>query len=248
MNEPPAPGHELLAKSGRVYRVASLSGLVILIAACFGPVLFGSRQLAFRDTGHFYYPLYWRVQQQWQAGFLPLWEPAEDGGVPLLGSPQAAVLYPGKLIFAVMPYAWGARLYIVAHVLLAFASMHAMVRSWGVSASGSTLAGFAYAFGASVLFQYCNVIYLVGAAWAPLGFRSADCWLRLGRRWAVIELAFVLAMQGLGGDLEAAYLTALCAAGYAVGLASSRPSFWIWARRISLALLGWAALAGVLGS
>lgn len=242
MNEPSVPVEGPLEGGARALRAAGLCGILVLIAACFGPVLFGGRQFAFRDAGHFYYPLYWSVQQQWRAGQLPLWEPAENGGIPLLGSPQAAVLYPGKLIYAVMPYAWGARLYIVAHVLLAFAAMRALLRSWGVGASGSMIAGFAYAFGSPVLFQYCNVIYLVGAAWAPLGFRSADRWLRLGRRWGVIELALVLAMQALGGDLEAAYLTGLCAAGYAVGLASRRPSIWIWTARITVVLIGWAVL------
>ena len=35
--------------------------------------------------------------------------------MPLLGNPTAAVLYPGKLVFAILPYAWGARTYVVAH-------------------------------------------------------------------------------------------------------------------------------------
>ena len=80
-----------------------------------------------------------------------------------------------------------------------------------------------YAFGGPVLFQYCNAIYLVGAAWLPLGFRAADRWLRQGRRIALAELAVVLAMENLGGDPESAYLTGVCAAAYAVGLAASRP-------------------------
>ena len=39
--------------------------------------------------------------------------------MPLLGNPTAAVLYPGKLLYAALPYPWAARLYIVAHTLLA---------------------------------------------------------------------------------------------------------------------------------
>ena len=44
------------------------------------------------------------------------------------------------------------------------------------------------------------MIYLVGAAWLPLGFHAVDRWVRLGRRWGILELAVVLAMQTLGGD------------------------------------------------
>src|SRR5947209_11483666 len=95
--------------------------LLALTLACFGPVLFRDRQFALRDAGEFYYPLYQRVQQEWNAGRWPLWEPEENGGVPLLGNPSAAVLYPGKIAF-LLPYAWGARLYVITHVVLAFAA------------------------------------------------------------------------------------------------------------------------------
>src|SRR5262249_36144039 len=158
-------------------------------------VLFAGEQFAFRDAANFYYPLYARVQCEWSAGRLPLWEPGQDGGTPMLGTPMAAVLYPGKLVFALVPYDWGLRLYTVAHELLAFAAMVALGRSWGVSRTGATLAGLSYAFGGPVLTDDSNIIFLVGAAWLPLGLRAVDGWLRLGRRSALVELAAVLAMQ-----------------------------------------------------
>ena len=120
--------------------------------------------------------------------------------MPLLGNPTAAVLYPLKVVFALVPYAWGARLYIVAHTAVAFFAMLVLLRSWGTSWTGSGLSALAYAFGAPILFQSANVIYLVGAAWLPLGVHAVDQWVRRGRRWALIELAFVLSMQLLGGE------------------------------------------------
>src|ERR1700757_4574081 len=100
--------------------VGCLTGLTL---ACYGGVLLRGQQFGYRDAAHFYYPLYQRVQAEWRAGRWPLWEPEENGGMPLLGNPTAAVLYPGKLIYAALPYAWAARLYVVAHSLLAFAGM-----------------------------------------------------------------------------------------------------------------------------
>jgi hypothetical protein len=203
---------------------------VVLIFICFGslfmlcyaPSLFQGRQFGFRDAGHFYYPLYQRVQEEWKQGRWPLWEPEENAGTPLLGNPTAAVLYPGKLVFAVLPYAWGARIYIVIHSVLAFVAMLLLLRSWGISWSGTGLGALSYTFSAPILFQYCNVIYLVGAAWLPLGIHAVDRWVRLGRRWGLWELAVVLAMQVLGGDPQTAYLLGLAGAGYALGLAWSR--------------------------
>src|ERR1700726_3251131 len=94
-----------------------------LFFACFSPVFFSDRQFGFRDAAHYYYPLYQRVQKEWNDGRLPLWEPEENAGMPLLGNPTAAVLYPGKVIYAALPYAWGTRVYVIAHVALAFGAM-----------------------------------------------------------------------------------------------------------------------------
>jgi Bacterial membrane protein YfhO len=230
--------------------------LAALLAACYGPALSGGRQFGYRDAANYYYPLHWRVQAEWSAGRWPLWEPGENAGVPLLGNPTAAVLYPVKVIFALTSYPSAARLYVVAHTLLAFAGMLALLRGWGASWTGSTLAGLGYAFGAPVLFQYCNVIYLVGASWAPLGFLAVDAWLRRGRGWGWIGLSVVLAMMILGGDVESAYLLGVCAGGYALGLAWSRrtragaspSSSWVWwakgiAGAIGLLLtIGWVTV------
>jgi hypothetical protein len=143
------------------------------------------------------------------------------------------------------------RLYVIAHVLLAFGAMLALARSLGISPTGAVLAGLCYAFGGPVLSDYFNVIYLVGAAWLPLGFKAADQWLRLGRRFALVELALVLSMQILGGDPEATYLTAVAAFGYAVALAKGSGSWfwsWRWILVIAAGALAWLWLGPKLAS
>jgi len=199
-----------------------LSCFLALLLSCYAPVLLSNRQFGYRDAAHFYYPLYERVEREWNAQRWPLWEPEENAGVPLLGNPTAAVMYPGKVIYSVLPYPLAARIYVVAHTALAFLAMLALMRSWGASWVASALSALAYAFGLPILFQYCNVIYLVGAAWLPLGMRAIDRWVRLGRRLGMLELAIVLSMQILGGDPQAAYLLGLAGGGYALGLARQR--------------------------
>src|SRR4051812_22341592 len=87
--------------------------------ASFGGVLFRDRQFAYRDAGTFYYPLYLRVPQEWEAGRWPLWAPEWNAGMPLLGNPSAAVLYPAKVVFSLLPYPWAARAYVIfpSHVI-----------------------------------------------------------------------------------------------------------------------------------
>lgn len=212
--------------------------LVVPLLLVFEPLLLRGRQLAFQDAGHFYYPLLRRVQQEWEAGRWPLWAPEASAGTPLLGNPTAAVLYPGKLVFFVLPHAWAVRWYVVGHVALAFGAMWVLLRGWRISPVGSALGSLSYGFGVPVLSQTSNMIFLVGAAWLPLGLLAADRWLRLGRRSALAALALVLTMQVLGGDPEAAYLAVVCAGGYAAGLsAAAGPSGTIgrFLRRLALA-------------
>ena len=138
--------------------------------------------------------------------------------MPLLGNPPRRSFTRAKVVYGLLPYAWAARLYVVGHVLLAFAGQWLLLRSWGVGQAGAAIGGLAYAFGGPVVFQYCNIIFLVGAAWAPWGFRAADRMLRLGRRWAIWELALVLVWRRSAGDPQTAYLTVVSAGGYAVGM------------------------------
>jgi hypothetical protein len=209
-----------------VLPLVGLGCLLVLLLVCYRAVLFEDGQFVSANASY-YYPLDLRVRQEWGAGRWPLWDPGHNGGEPLLGNPIAAVLYPGKVLYAWLPYAWAARLYVIAHTTLAFVGMLVLGRSLGVSGVGSCLGGLSYAFGAPALLLYSNTIHLVGAAWIPWGLCAIDRLLRVRAgsgdprtaRRGVAGLAAVLAMQMLGGDPEQAYLTAGCGAGYAVVLA-----------------------------
>ncbi len=214
-----------------------------LLLIVYRPVLFADGQFASSTTSHFY-PLYQRVQQEWDAGRWPLWDPGHNAGQPLLGDPMAAVLYPGKVLYAALPYAWAARLYVIVHTIVAFLGLLALARSCGLSWVGSCLGGLSYAFGAPVLLLYGNPLVLVGAAWIPWGLCAIDHLLRQGRRRGMVGLGVVLAMQVLDGDAQAAYLTALCGAGYALvltGRGGNRRS-WVLTRPMVLGAVGlWVA-------
>jgi hypothetical protein len=219
-----------------------------LLMACYWTVLFEDGQFAFRDAGNLFYPLYLRVQQEWDAGRWPLWNDGQNGGEPLLGNANAAVFYPGKVLYALLPYPWATRLFVLAHTIAAFAGVVMLARGFGVSRVGSYLGGLCYAFGAPVLFLYCFVNRLVGAAWIPWGLWAIDRMLRRGRLRGVAELAVILTLEILAGDPEAAYLTAVCGAGYAVLLAMEgrEGPAWLFTWPTALVVTG-AWIAGTLG-
>ncbi len=185
--------------------------LVVLVGWFFAGVLAGG-MFAVRDAAHYYYPLMQYVAHQWAAGRVPLWNPYQDLGVPLAGGGTAAVFYPGRFVFALpLPFDAAYRVYVLGHFAVALAAAWRLARHWGASAEAAAVAAMSYAFSGSVLFQYTNVVYLVGAAWLPLAMVAADRALQGRAAWS-IALGAVLAMMVLGGDPQAAYHAGLLAA------------------------------------
>ncbi len=214
--------------------------VLILIAGLFvwlfADALFGSGTFAFRDAGHFYYPLFRLIGDEWAAGSVPLWNPYENLGQPLLGNPTSSVFYPGKLIFALpLGYDCNYKLYILAHLLLAAWAAYRLARQLGSSVEAAGVCSLSYAFCGNVLFQYANVVFLVGAAWLPLAMLAVGKGLGvrgqgLGRAgWAVV-LGILLAMMVLGGDPQMAYNAGLLAVAYALWLWWCESPFSLWER------------------
>ncbi len=197
-------------------RILILLAFVGPLLWCFGGLLGGSRVLAYRDTAHFYYPLYQWLTGVWGQWQLPLWNPLENTGTPIAAEATAAVFYPGKIVFT-LPVSFALRfhLYILLHLILAGVSTYYVARTWRIRPVGAGLAAVGYAFSGSVLFQYCNVVFLVGAAWLPLSLLTADQMLRRRElRWAVLFGA-TLALMTLGGDPQSSYHAAMLAVLYA---------------------------------
>jgi hypothetical protein len=189
----------------------------IPVVVLFGPVLVSDRTFAFRDSAHFYYPLFEWCADQWGAGRVPLWNPQENIGVPALADTSSSLFYPGKLLFALpLDFTLKYKLYVTLHVLLAAGGSYWLARVWQCSRYAGALAAVTLACGGGVVFQYSNIVFLVGAAWLPFAALATD-WMLHARSWrAAVLLGAVLALMILGGDPQMA-LNALLAAGmYAV--------------------------------
>ncbi len=222
-------------------RVFILLVLVLLVAWFFGEVLAGG-MFAMRDAAHYYYPLLECTAREWSAGRVPLWNPWQDLGVPLAGGGTAAVFYPGQLVFALpLPFDACYRIYVLGHFVTALAAAWLLARHWRASLDAAAVAAISYAFSGSVLFQYANVVYLVGAAWLPLAILAADRMLQGRAAWGVVFGA-VLALMVLGGDPQAAYHVGLLALVQAVWVPTASSTV---RRRFALLSLAAVVAAGL---
>ena len=188
----------------------------VAILILFGSALVGKDRLAFRDVGHFYTPLYdyvaHRTDQQW----LPLWNPLDATGMPLLGETTTAILYPPRYLIFSLPVSTDVAMaiYVVAHLILASITATRAAKWAGASDASSRMAGVLYPLSGSVLFLYCNPPFLVGAAWLPLvvGSLTADRFNRSTVRCLIGGPA--IAMMVLGGDPQAALHSVLVVVGF----------------------------------
>ncbi len=94
-----------------------------------------------------------------------------------------------------------------------FILAYRLARRLRVSASGAAFSALVYAFSGQTLFQYSNVIYLVGAAWAPALFIYSVDFFRAptfsGKTRALLKLSVVQSITVLGGEPQIVYLALL---------------------------------------
>lgn len=192
-----------------------------LFAAIFFPSFKSDVRFSYRDVAYYYYPLFEQVADELKKGRAPLWNPYVNLGQPLAGDPTSSVFYPGKIIFLpyvvnILSFNFCFKLYLWFHVLLAYFASVKLARAMGVSKFGAALAGISYAFSGQILFQYSNVAYLIGAAWAPLHivFALAFCRARSKKEAgvAIVKLGVAQALTILGGEPQIVYLTSLASA------------------------------------
>lgn len=183
-------------------------------------MLCGSVVAGYRDSSYLYYPMFQWVDWQMSQGSFPLWMPYENTGFPLLADGTSSILYPGKAIFLLRWISFPARYgwYLALHVLLAAAGSYFMAKTLGANRWGATLAAISFAFGGSVLFQVCNVVYLVSAAWLPWALMYV--W-KMNRPGATIQSTLAASvccsMMILGGDPQMVYHVGLIAVATMVG-------------------------------
>lgn len=188
----------------------------------------------------------WRdlVFESWRSFELPLWNPYQLAGTPLLANSQSGALYPLHVLAGVLHLPTGFALTLLAwlHLALAGVGTYFLARRLGASMVGGFVAGSSFAL-SQFMVAWAALPSVIGTcAWIPwllLGVEtlfSSDC--SLPRRSLIALLGLGVGMMLLAGHLQfAAYglmATTFLALWRAIGRRERR---WSGSLGVALALV-----------
>lgn len=236
MNGPPAidraSGWRGTAVWALATALAATSPLLAVIAA--------GRTFVTRDTVHLFEPLRPLIVSALREGRLPLWNPHEALGMPLLAQPQHAVFHPVTVLAALLAPRSGLEGVAVVHVALAALGAFALARHLGASRAGAAVAGLGFGLSGYVLAMTANLPYLAAAAAAPWALTALRWSAGAGSRLGVPLAAAACAVLFFAGDPQWALVTFVGG-----GALAWEHGGWRGLGRASLAVALGAALAAV---
>jgi len=170
--------------------------LAAMVAVLFAPALLQPGRVLgnFGDVFSYHLPLRHAAAAALEAGRLPFWNPYIFSGLPFFANSQASLLYPGSILFYILPAVYALSLYCAAHTAFAMLGMHLWQRSRGTQPSFAAMLAAAFALCPYLLYRVPQGIptHLAALSFIPW------CWLALGSRRPGF-LAAVWALQFLSG-------------------------------------------------
>lgn len=133
------------------------------------PLFFGSI-LFFRDIAHWSFPARAFVRDSLLAGELPRWNPYQALGFSVFADPLYGVFYPPNWLFLLVGRDWVASLFnwqCFLHLAWGALGVCFLARRLRASATGTTVAGLAWALSGYVTSQWSSGLLLFADAWVP---------------------------------------------------------------------------------
>ncbi|MCW8139399.1 MAG: hypothetical protein KIT58_10900, partial [Planctomycetota bacterium] len=150
---------------------AALLALACVVVALLSASLVRGEVLVGRDLLPYFYPRAELIGRELASLSVPRWNPYADHGTSWFGPRAVGVLYPGHLLFALLPLGRAMAAFVALHLLLAMEGTRRLV---GLERPGAPAVAAALVYGAGgfMTSQYWALQYLTSAAllpWALLG-------------------------------------------------------------------------------
>ena len=156
------------------------------------------------------FPYFAQVWDAWRHLRIPLWNPYNFSGLPLLAETQSAAFYPLQFFAFFLPDAALWNIFVVSGFFLAFLFTYLFLHEVTDTELGSLLGGFTFAFSSFFIVWTQEVIMAQHAAlWLPLALLAIRKLCKNKSWWIILLLAFVLSI--LSGYMQVTiYVVATC--------------------------------------
>lgn len=142
--------------------------LAMTLACLWWPVWAAGEVPGFRDYAWFAQPLASFHRTTLLSGQLPLWNPYNHFGLPFLAQWNTLTLYPGSLLYLLIPGPAGLAFFVIIHQFIAGLALHRLAIRWSESATGASIAGTAFALSQLTFNTTTYPNNLAALAWMPL--------------------------------------------------------------------------------
>ncbi|MFZ4508857.1 MAG: hypothetical protein ACOYON_14295 [Fimbriimonas sp.] len=148
----------------------------------------------------------WRdiVLDAWRHGQVPLWNPYQLAGVPILANSQSGALYPPHVLLGVLGVPTPVAVTLLAwfHLAMAGLGVHALVRRLGGEEVGGVVAGTSFALSTFMLSWTGLASVISTVCWIPWALAAVVLILGSDRRSGFVVLSLSVAMMLLAGHLQ----------------------------------------------
>lgn len=137
--------------------------------------------------------------KNWQ---IPLWNPYNFSGMPLMANMQSQVFSPFNVLYFVLPFISGWTIGLMSQIILAFIFTYYYVRKIGIGKQGALLSSIAYSCSLymSVFFEY--EVFGQTILWLPLALFGVEELLEKLSLRGLFATVAALSFAAFGGHLQ----------------------------------------------
>ncbi len=190
-----------------IYKDSLLILALLLISIFyFFPLLSAKYVFVERDLSVFFIPPRYLWVELLKSFKIPLWNPHQYSGIPLLATLQPGVFYPPNLLFLFLPFNYVWNWLIILHFWFSGFTLYVFMRYIKASRLSSFASGVTFLLSGYLLSVHNLLPHLFSSSWFPLVLlnflRSME-----KKRGSIVATAICLTLQFLAGAPEIVIMT-----------------------------------------
>ena len=175
----------------------------------FLPMLSAKNIFVERDLAAFFIPPRYLWVSLVKSFQLPLWNPYNYSGIPLLATLQPGVFYPPHMLYFFLPFNVAWNWLIILHVYLAGVSTYLLLRYLRASIAGAFVGGIIFMLSGYLISVHNLLTHLLAVVWFPLIMVQFLRYFETKQRKFLVFSSILLTVQFFAGAPEISIMTVM---------------------------------------